>query len=75
MCTMCRYSLVGKSSGRLSLLSDRKSLIEVTPVSVSMFVYIEVASAEKSLASGGRFKSLKSSITEKRVLDVRFNQG
>jgi hypothetical protein len=65
---MCRNSLVGKLTGKFSLLSDRKCLLEVTPVSVSMLVYIKVALAEKSLASGRRSMSLKSSITEKEFL-------
>lgn len=59
----CKNKFVGKLSGRLSELSERKFLMALMPVSVSMFVYIDVASAENSLAFSGIIISVKSSIT------------
>ncbi len=38
--------------------------MDVMPVSVSMLVYIDAASAEKSLASGGNWMFFRSLMTE-----------
>jgi hypothetical protein len=59
----CKNKFVGKLSGRFSELSERKFLMALMPVSVSMFVYIDVASAENSLAFYGIIMSAKFSIT------------
>ena len=63
-----RKSSVGKFSGRVSMFSIMKALMEASPVGVSMFVYIDFASAEKSLASFGSVNCFRSFITSKEFL-------
>ena len=63
-----RKSSVGKFSGRVSMFSMMKALMDASPVGVSMVVYIDFASAEKSLASFGRVKCFRSFITSKEFL-------
>ena len=60
---MVRNKLVGKSGEMLSLLSSMKFLIDVSPVSVSMLVYIDLASAENRRPFSGMCRLLSSSIT------------
>ena len=50
----CKNMFVGKSWGMCSELQFRKSRTAWIPVSVSMFVYIDVASAEKTRALSGK---------------------
>jgi hypothetical protein len=47
---MCRNSAVGKLCGIFVELSKRKLAMALIPVCVSMFVYIDIASVENSLA-------------------------
>ena len=64
--TMVKISIimdVGKLCGSLSLLSMIKFLIDFTARRVSMLVYIEVTSAEKSRALLGIVSSFSSLIT------------
>ncbi len=60
---MCRKSEVGKSFGSLSAFSTKNSLKVLTPVVVSMFVYIDFASAVKIKTFSGRCRLLRSCIT------------
>jgi hypothetical protein len=60
-----RKRSVGKFEGIFLLFSFRKSLMELTPVLVSMFVYIAFASAEKSRALLGMVRALRSVIISK----------
>lgn len=53
---------MGKSGGISAALSAMNSLMEASPVGVSILVYMELALAEKILASGRSCKSLRSAI-------------
>jgi hypothetical protein len=69
--TMVKISVimdVGKLCGSLSLLSMIKFLIDSTARRVSMLVYIEVTSAEKSRALLGIVSSFSSLITVEESL-------
>ena len=60
---MVRKRSVGKSGEMLSLLSSMKLLIDTNPVSVSMLVFIDLASAEKRRAFSGICRLLSSLVT------------
>ncbi len=59
-CSIWRKSVVGKFVGIFSMFDEINSRIAVTPVVVSMFVYIDFVSAVKSRASSGKVICLRS---------------
>ncbi len=60
---ICRNRFVGKLVEMWEEFSVKKSLIALRPVSVSMLVYIDLASAEKRSALCGRVSCLRSWMT------------
>ena len=58
--SVLRKKSEGKLSGSLSLLNIKKFSIAVSPASVLMFVYMDLASAVKILAISGSWMFLSS---------------
>ncbi len=63
-----RMRSFGKSVGIALLFSVRKSLIELMPMLISMFVYIDLASAENSSACYGICRCFRSVMILKEFL-------
>jgi hypothetical protein len=61
--SICNDKLVGNVSGILSELACMSSFIEVSACWVSMLVYIDTTSAEKSSALEGMSRCLRSWMT------------
>jgi len=64
---------IGKSVGMLLMFSYKKFLVALIPILESMFVYIDTASAEKSMACSGMCREARSEIISKEFFCVRFN--
>jgi len=65
----------GKSLGMLSMLLSIKALTDANPVAVSMFAYIDVASAVKISAFFGRVMVFNSSTTVKELCLCNCTKG